>query len=301
MKFLKALKNLFKIALIAFAFIASKYLARFLGWLKSGTVIYREKHLCTPVVHLVHPKTKRRIILMGMMHVGDPEYFQELQHVLNTLKEYRVLYEGIGTINAEQKLLFSEKEQEIFNAMEKSMSDRNIMSAFLRLQGQRDGLNYEASWIRTDMSQFDLIRAMAAKGLGWTKAPKFPGVNEKIESLIVTWLLNALLIRMQVLFLFLKLFHFGKEEKAALQDIIITERNKIAVDGILEHVQHDHVVSIWGAAHLPGMISLLNKQGYREQERTWFKAYRDRNEYGKQILDEIIAQSKTREKAKQKN
>jgi pheromone shutdown protein TraB len=106
---------------------------------------------------------------------------------------------------------------------------------------------------------------------------------------------------MQVLFLFVKLLHLGKEDKAALQDIIINERNKVAVDGILEHVQHNHVVSIWGAAHLPGMISLLNKQGYREQERTWFKAYRERNEYGKKILEEIIAESKTRERAKQKN
>jgi uncharacterized protein YbaP (TraB family) len=301
MKFLRAVKNLFRITLIAFAFIASKYLARLLGWLKIGAVIYREKHLCTPVVYLVHQKTKKKIILMGMMHVGDPEYFQELQHVLNTLKGYQVLYEGIGTVTAEQKLLFSEKEQEIFDAMEKSMSDRNIMSAFLRLQGQRDGLNYEASWIRTDMSQFDLIRSMAARGLKWTKAPKFPSRNKKIESLVVTWLLNALLVRMQVLFLFVKLLHLGKEDKAALQDIIINERNKVAVDGILEHVQHNHVVSIWGAAHLPGMISLLNKQGYREQERTWFKAYRERNEYGKKILEEIIAESKTRERAKQKN
>lgn len=290
MKIIKVIGALAKLCLVAVLLLLLKLIAYILGKLRIGIIIASNKKIYTPVVYLIHPNTQRKIVLMGVIHIADSAYFMELQRMIDTLNGYKVLYEGLGKITSEEQLLFTPDEKRIYKTLKQHMKARGIISSFLKLQGQHDGLSYLDSWVRTDMTLFEFIRTISEKKIDlFRKKLKFTFNFKKgsSEYLLTTWLVNAFFMRIPAILYIYKFISIFSKQKRMRNELIVNERNRIAINGILKEVSDSNVISIWGAAHLPDMIKKLKDVGFEVQEKQWLVAYTMPENSFKDFVDSV--------------
>ncbi|HEU5114907.1 MAG TPA: hypothetical protein VFT82_04035 [Candidatus Paceibacterota bacterium] len=287
MKIIRLIKALYQLALALFvlagffiAAAASWLLTKVLGWFKIGDVIAVKDTLMTPTVTLVHPKTGRKVVIIGVMHMGRPGYFEEIQKAIEKLSGYKVLFEGVGRLTDEEKAGLTPDERRIFDQFDAAMKSRNVIQILLGLSGQTDDLKYDPSWIRTDMRMIDFIRRFDE-----AKVDPFPTMKvstlqklleKETESKLFAWVFDLILFRLPALFFCFDLVGRFRKKESVRKQVILDERNAIAVDGILRESVSADVVTIWGAAHLPGMIARLRAAGFRKTAKTWMPVYERR-------------------------
>ena len=54
-----------------------------------------------------------------------------------------------------------------------------------------------------------------------------------------------------------------------IKTVIITQRNVIGCQAIAEYRDKGDVISVWGGAHIPGMLHLLTQMGYEVIDTKW--------------------------------
>lgn len=235
----------------------------------------------TPVVFYEHPITKRIVVFVAMIHIGESEYYTTIQELINSLKGYKILFEGTNSLSREEELALTPKEKEVadqFNAVFGLMKE---FCELMSLQHQKEGLTYSTSWVNTDMKLYDLIQTFTQQDICLMKnSENIDGLftaEKEFEQFITRWVINKILknfVAIGVIFAINTLF---SKNKRAVKRLILDARNEIAFKAIVEHLKDGDVVTIWGAAHLPGIEKYLKKFGFKEVQRKWFTAYKVRN------------------------
>lgn len=232
-----------------------------------------------PVVFYEHPVTKRVVVFVAAIHIAEPTYYVAIQELIDSLKGYHVLFEGTGKLSPQEEQSLTPKEKEIASQFDFIFDLTKMFGELMSLQYQKNGLTYPVSWINTDMRLYDLIRAFVQRDLylvkrGWEVEDPF---TEEFEQNIARWLIDKIFNRLVPVATILAVGTLFSRNMRGEKRLILDARNEIAFQGIDQYLKDGNIVTIWGAAHLPGIEKCLKKSGFREVRREWFTAYTVRN------------------------
>lgn len=239
----------------------------------------RKRHgkIQTPVVCYENPETRRRIVFISTIHIAEPEYYSELQQLIDSLPDYKILFEGLQKLtHREKKALTDIERRKVKEAMYTFRAVR-ISGNTLNLQEQKDGLAYHANkgiWINSDIRFYELVRMFASRDVSLPKE-KFLGsfTNDSAYKLMISWIENKALEQMIPATVLGGLISLFFRKIRLLKSIILDHRNKEAIRCVREHASEHNLAMIWGAGHLTGIGNLLKQDGYFEIDRQWFTAY----------------------------
>jgi hypothetical protein len=260
--------------------LATRIASEVLGFLKIGSVIRQGNKLKTPVLYLEHPTTRRRIILIGVMHIGERKYYEELQLLIDTFPKYKILYEGIGKLSPGEWEKLTEKERHIYSCIIESIKTTSLLTMLLNIQGQREGLRYDSQWIRTDMSMFEFIRKVSAYNIA-SIFPKtqisFDKKGDAVDKALTAWICDIIIMRASFLVIVMNIIGFFSTKCKKSNKLLLDERNAIALEAIFRESKSADIVSIWGAEHLKGMLKVLKRAGYVKKDKHWIVCYETNN------------------------
>ncbi|MBI1999480.1 MAG: hypothetical protein HYS74_02420 [Parcubacteria group bacterium] len=231
--------------------------------------------LQTPVVFYEHPITKRIVAFVAAIHIGEPAYYTALQRLIDSLKGYKILFEGTGKLSPQEEQALTEKERSVARQFDFIFSLMRKLAEVMPLQFQKEGLTYASSWVNTDMKLYDLIRSFAQQDICLVKKEEYIDGLFSSESGQATtrWFVNKLFSRFVPVAVIVAGIAFFSRDKRMAKRLILDARNEIAFRGISEHLDDGNIVTIWGAAHLRGIEKRLKQAGFREVRREWFTAY----------------------------
>lgn len=233
------------------------------------------ENLLVPTIYLEHRKTGRRIVLIGMIHIGDEEYYQNVSLKVDSLENegYVVFYEMLksGDIKSEN---LSEKQKKILEYFRFQKKQIEVIIDVCDLVKQSDYIKIKDHWVNTDITFLELLAYLEKGGFS-------PNTKEKRDALevkgvrhliLLRYLFEGAMLNMSTL-RFFKIF-FSKKDRfqAGVWDsIVLGGRNDLAVDELLRI--EENVVATWGAGHLTGITNQLRKKGFRVVEKTWQTAF----------------------------
>jgi len=229
----------------------------------------------TPVVFYEHPITKRIIAFVATIHIGEPAYYVALQELIDSLKGYKVFFEGVGKLSLQEERSLTEKERSIARQFDFIFSLIRKFTDVMSLQSQKEGLIYTSSWVNIDIKLYDLIQSFAQRDICLVKEEMDFGklFSDKLDQAIMRWIFNKLLNRFVPVAVIFAIIVLVLRKKRVAKKLILDVRNEIAFRGISEHLDDSNIVMIWGAAHLRGIEKRLKQAGFREVRREWFTAY----------------------------
>lgn len=302
--------------LLTLAFVA-KFLAA-ASWIvslfKRGHIIRNavgvdRRGIRTAVVTYVRPEDEKRVTLVGVMHVADREYFAELRERIDAEEADGtiVLYER--TRDSETALPDSDRSPAaLLERRLDQMKDgyRNIAKLADRAY-QMDDLEPKESWINTDMTRREVARFLARSWVirlvvrlqdliggkvreAMTMKDRMLGRTEQAQEepdgphFPVMFITDMQMRNMPLSFLLYAPFRF-MSWRPHVAKVILIQRNMVGYHGIVDELRYsDDVLSIWGAAHLPGIGKLLEQTGFVRTTIEWHTCSRFRR-YG--IIDVV--------------
>lgn len=251
----------------------------------------RNGQIQVPTITYEHIKTKQRVKLIGVLHLGDKEFFEHTKRLLDTLEDemrYVILYEFMRdeTLPSDSNRYFKSD-----NGLITKMAYEKMM-----IVDQFDIISPRDTWINTDLSSqeyyglLSFMESMASGGCLLDAPTKKMAtkeeydkekneINKELKKRILQKCF-AINLRMWMTIPSSILLDWRSKTQAEknFNEITITMRNEIAVSGILNALQYaDNVASIWGSGHLPGIGKELEERGFKQIEKYWVTAYTLKN------------------------
>ncbi len=279
----KTLKTLAKICkrvallcLLVFLFPIFWLFAQLTKGFKTGCIKVENGKVQVATTHFIHPVTRRRVIFVGVMHIGKKAFYKQIQELIDKYEaqDYRVLYEGVRHTPEGIPGTYSEKEKQLINQLEMLSGFTKQIACILKLQYQKDGLRYPGYWFNTDISEYELVRLMVSQNINLLKDDKPLDSDILAAHRIVRWVCNTFFAYIVPLAITMDTLAQFSTQKRKLKNIILNHRNAIALEGI-KNIGHGYnLITIWGAAHYFGIAKGLKKLGYQEEKKEWFTAYK---------------------------
>ncbi len=245
----------------------------------------------TAVVTYVRPEDEKRVTLVGVMHVADREYFAELRERIDAEEADGTIVLFERTRDAATPL--PDDDQSAAAVLERRLDGMKdgyrFIAALSDKAYQMDDLRPKESWINTDLTRREVARYLTRS---WViriivrlqtligqavrevirlkrrlddrigrQAPVKD--DEPIKPYFPMMFITDLQTRaMPLSFLLFAPFRFISW-RPHFAKVILLMRNMIGYHGIVDELRYsDDVLSIWGAAHLPGIGSLLEQTGF---------------------------------------
>ena len=249
-------------------------------WLSPPDIRVRWRRVKAPILTFTHPKSSRRVVLIGTAHIADEAYWRRLRAEINELEWQgaKVCYECVCRPSEAEVANLSQAEQEAYRGSLRYGELSKRLFELTGLQYQLRTLPYSApGWVNTDVSWVELMRALRAVGLdddralieevlGWLLAHRFT-VH------LAPWAIDRILEVMPALSYVTS--QWKSEDSFRRDQLIVEWRSDVGVQGIVEAARDSDVVSIWGAGHVPGIRARLLSLGYHEVGRPkWLVARR---------------------------
>lgn len=217
-----------------------------------------------------HLATGRRVTLIGMVHVAEPRFYDEVKVVVaNCEANGAVVHaEGSGKTLAEEVLTgITEAEAEVIRELQRG----ELLKAHrLPLFGWADQnmamLPYPDSWQFIDLSRLDVIRLTGTDVLMRT----YRDLNNLMDW-AETDTKKPHLCRLSIAMGFRKYASNSRrvQKKLDLPEhrVLVDQRNKVAMAAV--HGSAQDVVLVWGTKHLPGMEEDLREHGFVRVDEFW--------------------------------
>jgi len=272
-----------------------------LGLLVSWLVSYfgiegmrvRGAELQTPVLYYRHLANGRKVVFVSTIHLASQKYFALLQEKIAGLERggCRVLFERVGP--SQRPLTDAEKrwDEELDEVLSVSLVE--MIEGLLRLIYQTDGLDYLPSWQNTDLTRDQIASRLVATGIEPSPPKSGSDRDWTVEPnrTILQWCAPMIFRHLLLALLWGKVQRTFSRYKRVQEQVIVGERNQVAFTGIVEGLKTSFsVVTIWGAAHWPGIHRMLRKAGF-VLERTEYLSSHYFEEFPKisfqQVWDQI--------------
>jgi hypothetical protein len=238
------------------------------------------------VTYLVPKEGGPRVTLVGAVHIADPEYYREVQRILDAAD--LVLFEGIipeGMTPRDFEEKKAERENPVRELQEK-------LAGWFGLEFQLSAIDYDRPhFVHADFTMEEFAAAsgvtIAPDGEGAPALPKeLEGPLKQFKTFLP--LLEAQLskpgpARDGTKAMIARLMGSGQAEQMlgvalpGLTDLILTKRNARLIERLREHAGKDvkNIAVFYGAAHMRGIEELLvEKEGYRRAGARWLLAWR---------------------------
>ena len=244
----------------------------------------RKGILQIPVRFYQHKKTRRKVILVGVIHIGKLNYYKRIQALIDKVASegYHILYEAVGKMDEKDIKKLPKKQRVIVYQMISISSFMKDMSIKLfdnnDVVYQKHGLEYPDWWVRTDMDTSQISSLFAEADVSFIEEKNDPDCNFLDDTPkefvgIIRTIFSSTIKLLPGISLLCSFFNRFNREKRFRNYVIITMRDEIAVKGILQYAETQNVLSIWGAGHLPGIHKHLCAAGYQHTATDWFDAF----------------------------
>lgn len=216
----------------------------------------------------------RTVTLVGMVHVADPVFYDDVAAFVADRERQGdlVQFERITTSDPEDA---TEQERALVARLRAA---RNLhgFADLLGLTAQHHlRLPVQPTWVNTDMSATELLRALCdAEGFATRQEKATKGLTDMTDDerrkarKALRWTLRHL----GWLYPLLTFAASAREHYECERAAIVDQRNAIAVTAITAAGRS--VTALWGAAHLDGIGAGLAPYGFRLVSRTWQTAVR---------------------------
>ena len=228
---------------------------------KTSDVIRRKgKTLYVPVVNLYNKRTQQRITFLGCIHIGNNGYYRTLEHIIAQNPHATVLCEG---------------KKDTFTDQDKIAKHPYTLLANMMGMVTQFTMQYQEHWEYNDLDekldQLSRIMKFLSKKQkdGKTLEDQLRAMKPK-EKEYTGKLLSWLLMNMTFFSLIGKL-RKKKWKQRVIDHVILDMRNEHAINEV-DKRKDAHIILLWGAAHYPGMKSLLMKRGFEQTDRDWIPA-----------------------------
>ncbi len=231
--------------------------------------------LQTATLTFEKPDQNQMVKLYGMIHVGQPDYYDEISHALTADMQdgHIILYEKVTPPTDEELKQYSKEERQLYEAMKGLGAHQKQMAETLGLVHQMDQIKLREEWVHSDLTQIEFIRLLIAAKLTNFVIRMFGQVNRAARRFDIIGKLFETALRTHVLVaLFAMLLMLPKYRK--FKSVILDKRNEVGHEGIMKALQTSKRVSAtWGAAHLPGMSDMLADEGFALTDTKWRTAF----------------------------
>jgi len=254
--------------------------------LRDGVVLKQairttDDSLQTATVTYAHASGSREVVLIGMQHVADEEFFYRIAELLDEEEEAgsAILYEDVRCLTAEEAAGLSGKDAEVLRIFDGVFAAQLAMARSSGLAHQADALPPRASWINTDIPLSDLIGSFQPSDLtsvmvSSAVAPPAPDDLPNEPNPFSEFVVDFKFRNSHVLTLAAELMWLSPKTRR-VRRIILDRRNEAAFSGIRRALAtHDRVVTFWGVNHLPGIGRLLKRDGFSVTDVAWNTVYR---------------------------
>jgi hypothetical protein len=214
------------------------------------------------------------VILYGVVHVADAEYYATVQRDLDSYTS--VLYEGVAPGTEEP------------TESDRALGDlQQLMGDMLGLQFQKDGIDYTRSnLVHADMNMDQLKEALGggsinpmgqfmseeqleqmapmlrmAANFGKMMMESNPGMRDQLKMQFANQLGNA---------------DLGSALGDQMTQVILIDRNEVAFNVLLEQLetqQSGTIAIFYGAAHMPDLENRLAEIGFGLTSKRWMSAW----------------------------
>lgn len=222
----------------------------------------------TATWELNNPASGRRLVLVGMMHLGEEEYFEETSKQLETFsaKGYALHYERLKEASEKDVAGLSPKLKVNFERLRSQAKNASHSKAasVLKLAYQKESLSYPANAENVDITDLDLFLSM-----GHERASKiFEAMNVAQMEVQEARKMLILAFRMHgIQTLLAKITPQGR----AMHQVVLRDRNAHAVQAAKTTLETSNLVLVWGADHLPGLIKTFQAAGFKIEHSYWRK------------------------------
>jgi hypothetical protein len=236
--------------------------------------------LSVPLVTMVNGN--RRVVIQGMVHVGSASFYESVVNDLEVALDdgYDLFLEGVQPADPEATEWFNEtfagggNLSASYRSLSQACGVRFQMDYFSMLD--RASAGRPDRYIFADVTTRDMLDEWnrLSPGRGWTSdtqpkrsADMTSGTATNPVEAAVHWVnrgdrwrgLVASIVCRGILSRVLD----GSEEAGVRRQIVVDFRNRHLVDRILSHAK-DKVYVVYGAAHVPGVIHML-----QQRDRSW--------------------------------
>jgi hypothetical protein len=204
------------------------------------------------VAHFRAPDKDVEIVLYGVVHIADGEYYARVQQDLDSYGV--VLWEGVAP------------GKEAPTDADKGLGElQGAMGEMLGLTFQKDGIDYtRKNLVHADMNMDQPFLKMIAS-LGKALMQGNPAMQNQLKMQMGRQLGSADSNQLAQ----------GLGKKAA--DVILYERNKVALDVLkkqLETTKDGTIAIFYGAAHMPDLEAKLGEMGFARTSKRWMTAWK---------------------------
>ncbi|MBK1855522.1 hypothetical protein JO972_11175 [Verrucomicrobiaceae bacterium 5K15] len=223
--------------------------------------------------------------LIGAVHIADAKYYQQLNKEFTQYEA--LLYEMIGGENIakgpEAKAENAEPQEKVKDPMMAMLGNvYTLVSKFLQLQGQKEGIDYSPkNFVHADLSLAEFQKLQTEKGeslLGFAMQNaqnEKAAANQPDPAKLLTAILsgNANLMKLELV----DTLGGANDQMGGMlgESVIIGDRNKACLKVLQQQVQagKKKLAIFYGAAHFPDMEKRMLKAGYRKIEHRWLTAW----------------------------
>jgi hypothetical protein len=233
--------------------------------------------LQTAVATFRAPGRDQTIILYGVVHIAESEFYGRVQRDLDSYDT--VLYEGVSP------------GKEAPTEADRSLSElQKAMGEMLGLTFQKDGIDYtRRNLVHADMNMDELKARMGGgtiNPLGQFLSPDQMKSMAPFMRMFATFgktlmqanphMRDQLKLQMGRQLANQTMDALGGQMGEKMTQVILLDRNQVCFD-VLQHqleTQHDGTIAIfYGAAHMPDMQRRLEAIGFQLQSKRWMSAW----------------------------
>lgn len=229
-----------------------------------------------PVVTYRHPTTGREAVVISISHIAIPSYYDSLGVLIAQLSRHHVLCEGIRKSQSLRSTKSRTDEADIRRDIDTIFDSQEHLAELLGLESQDEGLPERPSWENIDLTEVQLSRTFTENGIRFAEGAREASsvLDEPWAVPIVRWGANAAFLNVAASRVSAWLLGISVGGEGSYRVIVGTRDLSLAA-GIRSRLSDDLVI-VWGLEHYPAIRRTLEQAGYRETDRRWFVAYRDR-------------------------
>ena len=231
-------------------------------------------NLQTALIHLRHRETGRRVRLMSMIHIGEPVYYTRVNEIIAD-HDGLVLFEGLGQLTDDEIAALTPEERKVYDAIAPLTEAYRQLAAALDLVAQPDALTKPGpNWLRADLPLGRLLTLWAERRL--PLIPAMEAAMRTLEGAFFKRTTRLLLLQEPLILGAFRLLRGWSPAVGRLGNLLVDERNEAALKVFDSTPVEKDILLIYGAGHVPGLLTALERRGYREVARDWFTAHSER-------------------------
>jgi hypothetical protein len=211
---------------------------------------------------------------MATIHIGEPAYYQRLNEAIAD-HDGLVLFEGLGQLAPEELATLTDAEKRVYESLAPLNEAYRSLAAALDLVAQPDALTKPGpNWMRADLPLRRLITLWADRRL--PLIPALEAAGRSLDSGFAKRAVRFMLLQEPMILGLFRAVRGWSPALGRLSALLVDERNDAAITVFDQTPPEQSVLLIYGAGHVQGLLTALQRRGYREQARDWYTAHSER-------------------------